>query len=101
MATCSRGELVLAHKLATCGEHKVGVGLVDFLMTENTHPETEQQFPAYNVQNIKEYPDYAIDQKIGAPNKIWIIKTNQSNAGSVDCPNIPFPTYHGGRQEAC
>ena len=83
MVTCSRGELVLAHKLATCGEHKVGVGLVDFLMTENTHPTTGQLFPPYNVRNIKEYSDYAQEQKIGSPPKIWILKTNQHSAGKI------------------
>ena len=79
----------------------LGVGLIDFLMTETTHPTTAQVFPGYNVRNIKDYPDYAIDQKVGAPSKIWVLKTNQHSAGSVDCPNIPFPTYHGGGRKAC
>ena len=61
----------------------LGVGLVDFLMTENRHPETEQLFPAFNIRNIKEYPDYSRDQKIGSPNKIWVLKTNQHSAGKI------------------
>ena len=57
--------------------------MVDFLMTENTHPTTGQMFPPYNVRNIKDYPDYAREQKIGAPSKIWILKTNQHSAGKI------------------
>ena len=52
-------------------------------MTENIHPTTQQIFPAYNVRNIKEYDDYAREQKIGAPMKIWVLKTNQHNAGKI------------------
>lgn len=76
-------------------EREVGVGLVDFLMTENIHPQTGQKFPAYNVRNIKEYPDFSIDQKIGAPMKIWVIKTNQHSAGKVFARTHFFPSMVG------
>jgi len=70
----------------------LGVGLVDFLMTENRDPHTDQLYPAYNVRNIKEYSDYARDQKVGAPAKIWILKTNQHSAGKIhsNCYNELF-----------
>ena len=61
----------------------LGVGLVDFMMTENVDPNTGFIYPAYNIQNIKEYDQYAVDQKIGAPMKIHIIKTNQHSAGTI------------------
>ena len=73
----------------------LGVGLVDFLMAENTHPQTGQIFPSFNVRNIKEYSDFAIDQKIGAPMKIWVIKTNQHSAGKVFARTHFFPSMVG------
>ena len=64
-------------------EYNVGVGLLDFLMTENVSPENGINYPAWNIQNIKQYPQYAVDQHIGAPAKIYVIKTNQHSAGKV------------------
>lgn len=59
----------------------LGVGLVDFLMTETAHPESGFPYPPWNVQNIDKYPSYIPDQKIGAESLIHIIKTNQHSAG--------------------
>jgi hypothetical protein len=64
-------------------EYNVGIGLVDFLMTENISPDSGLSYPAWNIQNIKEYSQYAQDQKVGAPPKIHIIKTNQHSAGTI------------------
>lgn len=61
----------------------LGVGLIDFLMVETQSADKQKIYPPYNVSNIKDFPDYAPDQKIGAPYKIHIIKTNQSNAGKI------------------
>jgi hypothetical protein len=62
----------------------LGVGLLDFLMTDNISPDSGMEYPAWNIQNIKEYAkQYGVDQKIGAPPKIHIIKTNQHSAGTI------------------
>lgn len=60
----------------------LGSGLVDFLMMEN-EAEDGTKYSAWNVENIKKYSQYAPDQKIGAPAKIFIIKTNQHSAGDI------------------
>ena len=60
----------------------LGVGLVDFLMSDTVDSSGRTLSP-WNVKNIKDYPDYAREQKIGAPPKIWVIKTNQHNAGKI------------------
>ena len=70
-------------RVATPLEYNVGVGLVDFLMTDNASPTSGHTYPPWNVRNIKDYPDYAREQKVGAPQKIWVLKTNQHNAGKV------------------
>ena len=61
----------------------LGVGLIDFLMLENFDKENEILYGPYNIDNVKAYPDYLQEQKIGAPPKIFIIKTNQANAGAI------------------
>lgn len=61
----------------------LGVGLMDFLMTENVEATTGITYPSWNIQNISEYKQYAIDQKVGAPAKIHVIKTNQHSAGNI------------------
>ena len=61
----------------------LGVGLVDFLMEENYDKATQITYGPYNIDNIKEYPVYAQDQKMGAPAKVYLIKTNQHNAGGI------------------
>ena len=52
-------------------------------MTDNASPNSGHTYPPWNVRNIKDYPDYAREQKVGAPPKIWVLKTNQHNAGKV------------------
>jgi|GEM_PF-451445 len=61
----------------------LGVGLVDFMMQENYDKDTGIMYGPYNVDNIKEYPIYSSEQKIGAPSKLYLIKTNQHNAGGI------------------
>lgn len=61
----------------------LGVGLIDFLMVPTVDDETGLTFPAWNVQNVDKYKDFARDQKVGAPFKIHIIKTNQHSAGDI------------------
>lgn len=61
----------------------LGVGLVDFLMQENFDKDSGVLYGPFNVDNIKEYPIYASEQKVGAPSKIFIIKTNQHSAGAI------------------
>lgn len=61
----------------------LGVGLVDFMMQENYDKDTGIVYGPYNVDNIKEYPIYTSEQKIGAPNKLFLIKTNQHSAGGI------------------
>lgn len=82
---CRIKELDLAFDFSwiTVDTNGLGVGLVDFLMTENLDGLTGKLYPPYNVKNIKDYPDYQIDQKIGAKPKIWVLKTNQQNAGKI------------------
>jgi hypothetical protein len=60
----------------------LGIGLVDFLMTE-TVSEIGVTYPAWNVQNIKEYKNMERDQKIGGVPKIHVLKTNQHSAGLI------------------
>lgn len=59
----------------------LGVGLIDLLMPETVSSDGKSVYPAFGVDNIDEYPDYAQYQQPGAPRKIHIVKTNQSNAG--------------------
>ena len=61
----------------------IGTALVEVLMTENTDINNGLIYPPYNVDNIKDYPDYNPEQKIGAAPKLYLIKTNQSNAGTI------------------
>ena len=61
----------------------IGTALVEVLMTENTDINNGLIYPPYNVDNIKDYPDYNSEQKIGAAPKLYLIKTNQSNAGTI------------------
>lgn len=61
----------------------IGTGLIDFLMLENTDETNGLVYGPYNVDNIKDYPIYVPNQKVGAPAKIFLIKTNQSNAGTI------------------
>lgn len=82
-------------------EYNVGVGLLDFLMTENISPDSGMAYPAWNVQNIKQYPQYAVDQHIGAPAKIHVIKTNQHSAGKVFARIHLFSQTSEGMQTAC
>lgn len=82
-------------------EYNVGIGLVDFLMTENISPDSGLSYPAWNIQNIKEYSQYAQDQKVGAPPKIHIIKTNQHSAGKVFARIHLFSQTSEGMQTAC
>ena len=85
-------DMIFGFDWITIDTNGMGVGLVDFLMNENVNPNSREMYPPYNVINIKEYPDYAIDQKIGAPAKIHILKTNQVNAGKIhtNCYNELF-----------
>lgn len=82
MVTYSRG-FIPALSLTNLMEYNVGVGLLDFLMIESQGPNDGLPYPAWNIQNIKQYDQYAVDQKIGAPSKIHIIKTNQHSAGTI------------------
>lgn len=61
----------------------LGVGLVDFMMQESFDKETGILYGPYNVDNVKEYPIYSSEQKIGAPPKLHLIKTNQHSAGGI------------------
>lgn len=61
----------------------LGVGLVDFLMVSNVDPNTQIEYGPYNVDNIKDYPIYGENQKVGAPGKLYLIKTNGSSAGQI------------------
>jgi hypothetical protein len=82
--------------LAKPSEHIVGIGLVDFLMTE-TVTEIGVTYPAWNVQNIKEYKNMERDQKIGGVPKIHVLKTNQHSAGQQPAPIHLFPLMAGVR----
>lgn len=83
-------------------ECNVGVGLLDFLMTDNISPDSGMEYPAWNIQNIKEYAkQYSSDQKIGAPPKIYVIKTNQHSAGKVFARIHLFSQTSEGMQIAC
>lgn len=73
----------------------LGVGLVDFLMVENFDETEGILYSPYNVDNIKEYPDYVPDQKVGAPPKLHLIKTNQSNAGTIH--SLAYKELFSGR----
>jgi len=79
----------------------LGVGLLDFLMTDNVSPDSGINYPAWNIQNIKQYDQYSIDQKIGAPPKIHIIKTNQHSAGKVFARTHLFSLTGEGMLIAC
>jgi len=61
-------------------------------MTDNASPNSGHTYPPWNVRNIKDYPDYAREQKVGAPPKIWVLKTNQHIAGNIhtNCYNELF-----------
>ena len=61
----------------------LGVGLMDFLMTDNVSEHDGVSYPPWNIQNIKDYSQYAVDQKMGAIPKIHVIKTNQHSAGAI------------------
>lgn len=61
----------------------LGVGLVDMMMMDTFDKANGVEYGPYNVDNVKDYPIYAQDQKIGAPPKIYLIKTNQHNAGNI------------------
>lgn len=61
----------------------LGVGLVDFLMIENFDKGSGIVYGPYNIDNIKDYPIYAQEQKVSAPPKLFLIKTNQHNAGDI------------------
>lgn len=50
-------------------------------MTDNVSEHDGVSYPPWNIQNIKDYSQYAVDQKMGAIPKIHIIKTNQHSAG--------------------
>lgn len=73
----------------------LGVGLVDFLMVENLDEQTGALYSPYNIDNVKDYPDYVPDQKIGAPPKLFLIKTNQSNAGTIH--SLAYKELFSGR----
>lgn len=61
----------------------LGVGLIDVLMESNVDPNTQIEYGPYNVDNVKDYPIYSSNQKVGAPPKIYVIKTNGSSAGQI------------------
>lgn len=83
-------------------EYNVGVGLVDFMMTSNIDPNSGMEYPPWNVQNIKEYAkQYQSEQKVGAPPKIHIIKTNQHSAGKVFARIYLFSLTGEGMLTAC
>lgn len=73
----------------------LGVGLVDFLMIDNFDKSSGIEYGPYNVDNIKDYPNYAQEQKIGAPPKLFLIKTNQHNAGEIH--THCYKEIHSGR----
>ena len=79
----------------------LGVGLLDFLMTENIDPNSGIVYPPWNIQNIKDYDQYAVDQKVGVTPKIHIIKTNQHSAGKVFARTHPFLLVGRGKLIAC
>jgi len=70
----------------------LGVGLVDFLMVDNVDAVSGAMYKPLNVKNIDDYPDYKIEQKAGALAKIFVVKTNQHNAGAIhsNCYNQVF-----------
>ena len=60
------------HKLATCVENYVGVGLLDYMVKETVDNETGETYPAYCAINNEDYSS----KMYRGEEKLYIIKAN-------------------------